>query len=162
MSSKIAAKWQSYSETILEFLTNPPLRIDLRRAVTREHAAGLASLGLAGPFAVFTAENPRGENSEDAPTKSAEARVEEHNARRESRLERELVARGIPFVLVDGVAPDGGYREHCVAALMARDLAVSFARGLDQLALFWYDGTSFWQLPAEADAQPRQLPASAA
>jgi hypothetical protein len=27
-----------------------------------------------------------------------------------------------------------------------------------QLALFWYDGTGFWLMPAEADGTPQRLP----
>jgi uncharacterized protein DUF3293 len=159
VTSDIADKWQSYADTILEFCVVPPLRIDLRCPVTPDETKAFGRLGLDRPFAVFTAENPCGENSEDAPTASQEVSIERRNARRISRLERELTSRGIHFVLVDGGAPDGSYREHCVAAVMIRDEAIAFARSLEQLALFWFDGQSFWQLPAEVDAPPRRLPA---
>jgi hypothetical protein len=159
MTSDVAEKWQSYADTILEFCSDPGLRIDLRRPLADDNLAALAGLGLSRPFAVFTAENPCGENREDAPSAADEERIERRNARHESRLERELLSRRIPFVLVDGVAPNGGYREHCVAAVMGQNEAVAFASSLNQLALFWFDGRSFWQLPAEADAAPRRLPA---
>jgi hypothetical protein len=36
--------------------------------------------------------------------------------------------------------------------------AVGMARELDQLALFWYDGTSFWLVPARVGERPLALP----
>jgi hypothetical protein len=64
----------------------------------------------------------------------------------------------VPFVDVDGASPDGEYRERCVAAAMPRDEAARLAARFEQLALFWFDGTDFWLLPAEASEAPRRLP----
>jgi hypothetical protein len=162
MTADTTEKWRDYGQTILDFGIPPRPRVDLREPIDHATLVDLKRLGLERPFAVFTAENPRGENSEDAPSPAEEETREERNARRESRLEQELRRRGTAFVPVDGSAPDGSYREHCVAALMSREEAIAFARALDQLALFWFDGRSFWQLPAEADAEPTRLPAPAA
>ena len=154
-------KWKAYPNTILEFLGRPPLSVDLRLPVTAEIREQLRLAGLDGPFAVLTAENPCGDNVEDAPTaRQAEAR-EVRNERRTSRLEEELAREGTRFALVDGVSPDGSYREHCVAALLPSSEAVSLARRLDQLALFWFDGTDFWLLAAEAEKGPMRLPPAA-
>ncbi|HKG96009.1 MAG TPA: DUF3293 domain-containing protein [Gemmatimonadaceae bacterium] len=151
-------KWKQYPNTVLEFSTAPALRIDLRKPVESEAVEGLRAIGLTGPFAVLTAENPCGENVEDAPTdRQADAR-EERNERRTGRLEAELLRRGTTFARVDGVSPDGSYREHCLAILLPEDQAVELAKQLDQLALFWFDGEAFWLLPAEADQAPTRLP----
>ena len=153
-------KWRAYRNTILEFEATPPLRIDLRERVTGDARAALARLGLGAAFGVFTAENPVGENAEDAPSAHAELAKERANERREGALERDLRDRGVAYVRVDGVSPDGRYREHCVATPMARDDAVALARRFGQLALFWYDGWAFWLLPALAEKSVQRLPAS--
>jgi hypothetical protein len=158
MSEHADEKWGAYADTVLEFLGPPVLRIDLRDPVRDEGRAALAALGLERPFAVFTAENPDGANAEDAPAPAVEERKARENERRQSALERALVEAAIPFALVDGVAPDGSYREHCVAAVMPREAAAALAERLRQLALFWWDGGSFWLLPGKADEEPERLP----
>lgn len=159
-AKKDLEKWKQYPNTVLEFDGSPALRIDLRQPVTVAARDGLRRLGLTGPFAVLTAENPCGENVEDAPTdRQADAR-EERNERRTSRLENALVRDGTAFALVDGVSPDGSYREHCLAILLPEADAVELARQLEQLALFWFDGDAFWLLPAEAEQPPTRLPRS--
>lgn len=155
---QVDEKWRAYPNTILEFAGRPPLRLDLRERVTDDTRAALAALGLATAFGVFTAENPAGENAEDAPTERAEERRERANDRRISQLERELDARGVAYVPVDGVSPDGRYREHCIATLTTRDDAVALARRYAQLALFWFDGEAFWLLPALASKRATRLP----
>ena len=151
-------KWGSYGETVLEFPGPPALRIDLRRPLDDAARTAMRGLGLHGTFAVLTAENPAGQNPEDAPSERAAEQREERNERRTSRLEQALATAAVPFVAVDGSAPDGTYRERCVAAVMPQRDAVELARRLDQLALFWFDGRDFWLLPAEADAEPERLP----
>ena len=153
-SSKLA----EYPETVLEFADPAPLTVDLRVPLATSTRRALAAIGLGAPFAVLTAENPHGENAEDAPTAGEEAAREVSNERRMSRLERELAARGVTHRHVDGVAPDGSYRERCVAAVLPRDEAVELARRFGQLALFWFDGDRFWLMPAEAGGEPRALP----
>lgn len=153
-----AEKWDAYANTVLEFDGRAALRIDLRRPLAPEDRRGLAMIGLDGPFAVLTAENPCGEHTEDARTEGEERRREERNERRTSRLVAELISANLAYRRVDGVAAEGGYRERCVAVPLPRDEAVELARRFEQLALFWFDGDAFWLLPAEADAAPRRLP----
>ena len=151
-------KWGAYGDTVLAFEGPPLLTVDLRRPVDAGAREAIRALGLVEPFAVLTAENPNGENPEDAPSSDAARRRMRRNERRTSRLEEELRRIGVAFAPVDGMAPDGSYRERCVAAMMPHHEAVALARGLDQLALFWYDGSDFWLMPAEADAAPERLP----
>lgn len=153
-------KWRAYACTILEFLpsSTAPLRIDLRQPVTDAARAALGALGLGARFAVFTAENPEGANAEDAPTEAEEARRERANDRRMRVLGEALREAGVEWREVDGVAPDGGYRERCVAVPIAREEAAALAERLRQLALFWYDGSRFWLLPAAADERAEPLP----
>ena len=157
-SAQTDEKWDAYPETLLEFCTTPALRIDLREPVRAEAGTALRALGLGAPFGVFTAENPAGANADDAPTERDQARREHRNEQRAESLEGELTARGIPFVRVDGVSPDGEYREHCVATLTSREEATALARRYAQLALFWFDGNAFWLLPGIATKPPRRLP----
>jgi len=155
-------KLDQYPNTVLEFEGRPGARVDLRRPLDRASLEAIARLGLGGAFAVLTAENPHGENAEDEPSAEEARRQEARNERRTSALVRELTRRGAPFVYVDGVSPDGSYRERCVAVPMPRHDAVALARQFSQLAIFWYDGGRFWLLPAEADDEPRPLPDNSA
>jgi hypothetical protein len=154
-------KWDAYTNTILEFYGPDPLRVDLRRPVAQETIAALRERGLDRPFAVLTAENPCGENVEDEPSGREAATLEERNERRTTALETDLWRSGVRFALVDGVAPDGSYRERCVAVLLPQEEAVRLAGRFGQLALFWYDGWAFWLLPALAEKTVQRLPAPA-
>jgi hypothetical protein len=156
--------YAAYPNTVLEFFPDAAgapagPRVDLRRPVDARTRAALAGLGLGERFAVFTAENPEGEHAEEAQTPGEAAAEDGRNRRRTRTLAERLAGEGRAFVRVDGVAPDGSYRERCVAAALGRDEAVAWARAARQLGLFWYDGTAFWLLPAEADEPPRRLPA---
>ena len=151
-------KWDQYPNTVLEFVVPGNPRIDLRRPVGSAERETLRALGLTRPFAVMTAENPWGENAEDAPTEGAEAAAERRNAERRHRLEQELRDAGVIFLRCDGVAPDGDYREHGVAALLGREEAVRLATEYKQLAIFWFDGRGFVLVGAIARKPDRRLP----
>ena len=158
----IDEKWNAYHGTVLEFVDDERgcLRVDLRRPDARAIAARLAALGLEPPVAIMTAENPRGANAEDAPTPRQEARQQVRNADRHETLLDELRSAGMPFARVDGVAPDGDYRERCVAVPLGREEGRALARRLGQLAFFWFDGTRMWLEPGIADHEPEVLPAA--
>lgn len=151
-------KWKRYPETVLDFQPAGGGTIDLRRPLDERVRAALREIGLTEPFAVVTAENPCGENAEDEPTAADEAEQRRANAARSDRLERELAAAGHHFVRVDGVAPDGDYREHAVAVVMPRAQAVALARRYRQVAIFWYDGRDFWLVGAMTDHEAERLP----
>ena len=151
-------KWSQYPCTILEFAPPERLRIDLRQPLGAAERATLASLGLERPFAVLTAENPMGENAEDKPTPAQDAETERRNTARHAELEAELRKAGIAFQHCDGVAPDGEYREHGVAAVMPREQAVMLARRFGQLAIFWFDGRNFSLVGAVARNPAEKLP----
>jgi hypothetical protein len=158
VSSSDDEKWSAYANTVLEFAGPPRLSIDLRQPIGDPIRRALARLGLSSSFAVLTAENPRGSNPEDAPTPLAEERREENNEQRVGALDRSLEQSGVAFVPVDGVAPDGSYRERCVAVCLPRNEATELARRLEQLALFWFDGGDFWLMPAALGEDPERLP----
>jgi hypothetical protein len=150
-------KWNAYPETILEF-PGPGARIDLRRPITDADRGELQRRGLHRPFAVITAENPCGLNAEDAESeKEAEIR-EEKNRKRMSDFAAILDRERVPHQRVDGVSPDGSYREHSLAVVIDHERAVQLARQLEQLAIFWFDGTDFWLVAAELSRAPEKLP----
>lgn len=160
MTRRAREKWTEYGETVLRFHDPDGFDLDLRRPVDAAARQALALIGLDVPFAVFTAENPEGANAEDAPTGAEQDRRERRNVDRRSRLETELRSRELPHRHLDGVTPDGDYREHCVAVPLPREQAVELARRFDQLALFWFDGSRFWLIPVDAREQPAPLPAA--
>lgn len=139
--------WHRYPDTVLHFRTDPAVRVDLREPVGRQAAAGLDAIGLSGPFAVLTAQDPRGRD-EDADV----------NERRAERLGDRLVALGVYFIPVDACSPDGSHCEASVAAVMEREQATSLAREFEQVAMFWFDGEKFWIVGALAAADPVMLP----
>jgi hypothetical protein len=151
-------KYHAYASTVLELPGVPDGCIDLRRPLDAAARTALSTVGLDRPFAVLTAENPRGQNDQDAPTRALERAREAANDRRLAGLVDALADAHVPFVRVDGTAPDGSYRERCVAVALPRDEAVALARRYDQLALFWFDGDAFWLLPAETEQPARRLP----
>lgn len=153
----IDEKWEQYPCTVLEFC-HTSIRIDLRKPISHPQRAALRAAGLSASFAILTAENPWGENVEDEPTDEQEHARKKENARRSADLESELAHLDVCFRRVDGVAPDGEYREHLVAAVLDREHAVALARRLRQLAIFWFDGDSFWLVPVLAERAPERLP----
>lgn len=161
-TQSIDEKWRAYHGTVLEFADEErgQLRVDLRRPDARALAERLAALGVATPAAIMTAENPMGANAEDAPTERQEARQAVRNDDRHETLLAELREAGLPFARVDGVAPDGEYRERCVAIPLGREEGRVLARRLGQLAFFWFDGTRVWLEPGIADHEPEVLPAA--
>lgn len=141
--------WPRYPETVLTFSTEPPVEIDLREVPSERAIAQLAAAGLAEPFVVLTAFDPRGENLS-----------REENERRKKDLDRRLREAGYRFVHVDACSPDRSHCECSAAILMPQDKAIALAKELEQVAVFWFDGGRFWILGALAEADPRMLPAS--
>ena len=156
-------KWAAYRSTVLKLPATPagdgPLRVDLREPVAPALAGHLAALGLAPPVAIFTAENPGGENADDEGSARAAARGDATNLARTITLVEALRETGLPTVRIDGMAPDGSYRERCVAVSMSREAATTLARRLDQLAFFWFDGARVWLVPGLADLPAEPLAA---
>src|SRR3982751_794461 len=79
-------KWDAYGQTVLEFPGPPLVTVDLRVPLTAPSRRALREIVHAERFAVFTAENPAGENAEDAPSEVEEARRERGNERRRGEL----------------------------------------------------------------------------
>ncbi|HUR91346.1 MAG TPA: DUF3293 domain-containing protein, partial [Gemmatimonadaceae bacterium] len=135
--------WHRYPDTVLHFHAEPVVSVDLREPAGNETRSAMDRLGLAGPFAVMTAHDPRGRDE------SAEV-----NARRAKELDRRLAALGVPFVHVDACSPDRSHCEASVAAVMDREAATALARELEQVAMFWYDGDKFWIVGALVGGDP--------
>lgn len=159
-------KWAAYRGTVLELPGTPAgapaLRIDLRERVPPALAERLRAHGMAPPVAIFTAENPGGEHAEDEGNARAAAREDATNLTRTVTLVEALRETGLPTVRIDGMAPDGSYRERCVGVPMSREDAAGLARRLAQLAFFWFDGERVWLVPGLADQEAEPLPAAPA
>ena len=141
--------WPRYPETVLAFATTPPVEIDLREIPSDSAIDALEAAGLAGPFAIITAFDPRGENLSPA-----------ENEKRKRDLDKRLRATGYRFEHVDCCSPDGSHCECSVAVLMPQEEAIDLARELEQVAIFWFDGRRFWLLGAVVETDPLMLPRS--
>ena len=141
--------WPLYPETVLSFKTNPPVEIDLRQNPSEATVERLMRVGLGEPFAIMTAYDPQGRNLSRG-----------ENEKRKRALDERLIASGYNFVHVDCCSPDRSHCEASVAVTMPRDDALSLARELEQVAIFWFDGTRFWILGAVVDTDPLMLPRS--
>jgi hypothetical protein len=139
--------WRNYPETILTFSTSPRVEIDLRQTVSDETLTDLKRIGLGTPFTVMTAYDPRGRDLSAA-----------ENEKRRRDLDQRLKAGGYKFVEVDACSPDRSHCECSVAVVMSQDEAVALAKELEQVAIFWFDGSRFWIVGALVEADPLMLP----
>jgi hypothetical protein len=151
-------KYAAYASTVLDFPGPPPLRLDLRRPLPGDVRERLAALGLDGPFAVLTVENPEGANAEDADDAATERAQRRVNRARTRTLSDALDEAALDWAPVTGHAPDGSYPERCAAVRLPLAEARRLASTARQLALFWFDGTAVWLVPVEAEGAPRRLP----
>lgn len=104
-------------------------------------------MGLDREFAVLTAFNPRGVDVSEA-----------ENNRRMKELEAELTSSGDSFVRVDACSPDRSHCECSVALSAEFDRAIDIAKRWEQVAIFWFDGQSFWIYGAIESIEPVRLP----
>ena len=141
--------WPRYPETILRFQIEPALEIDLRQTPSERDLAQLAAAGFNRPFAVLTAFDPRGHDLSPG-----------ENEQRKHDLDRRLTSKGYDFAHVDACSPDGSHCECSVAVVMSQEDALALARELEQVAIFWFDGKSFWILGAILETDPLMLPRS--
>jgi Protein of unknown function (DUF3293) len=139
--------WAHYPETILSFLTQPAVEIDLREIPSESTLAQLRSASFEDPFAILTAFDPRGENLS-----------REENEKRRRDLDRRLRAEGYKFAHVDACSPDRSHCESSVAVVMRQEKAIDIARELEQVAIFWFDGKRFWILGVAVKTDPLMLP----
>ena len=139
--------WGQYPDTILTFPALGGLQIDLRRPVTDVHIAALATLGLRPEYGIVTACDPMGVNHEP-----------DVNRVRTHMLQMEIESLAASHSLVEACSVDGS---HCEASFaVAADLTVvtALATRYDQLGIFWFDGISFWIIPARSNNARLRLP----
>ena len=140
-------RWSSYPETVLYFAGEPEIMVDLRVKVSPAVRKGLAGAGLDREFAILTAFNPRGVDI-----------GEEENSRRMKELEAELESSGDSFVRVDACSPDRSHCECSVAIKSDFRRSIDIAKRWEQIAIFWWDGASFWIYGAIEEIEPIKLP----
>lgn len=139
--------WGAFPNTVLYFHDEHDTAVDLRDPVTPFTIARLHRVGLKGPFGVVTAYNPYG-----LPRPAA------LNAARESRLHAALALRGWRWVPVDGCSPNRVHCEPSAAVLAPLDELRALAVEHEQLAIFWFDGSQFWIVPARSSGPETPLP----
>lgn len=139
--------WPRYPETILSFSMQPTLEIDLREIPSESVLAKLAAAGFGQPFAVLTAFDPRGRDLSPA-----------ENEKRRHELDQRLTAEGYRFAYVDARSPDRSHCECSVAVVMPQEKAISLAREMEQIAIFWFDGKRFWIFGVVVETDPLMLP----
>jgi len=139
--------WPRYPETILSFVTEPLVEIDLREIPSERAIAELSAAGFGRPFAVLTAFDPSGRDLSPA-----------ENERRRRELDARLTAGGYEFAHVDACSPDRAHCERSVAVVMSQGKAIELARELEQVAIFWFDGKRFWILGVIVETDPLMLP----
>ncbi|MFL5553973.1 MAG: DUF3293 domain-containing protein [Gemmatimonadaceae bacterium] len=147
---RIEPDWGHYPNTILAFLANPAVRIDLRQVLRADALARLKEIGLGDSFAILTAFDPDG--------RDLSAR---ENEQRQAELEARLAAGRYDFVRVEACSSDRSHCEHSVAVRMSQRSAVDLAREFGQVAIFWFDGKAFWIVGAIGKTDPLMLPRNA-
>jgi hypothetical protein len=144
---KLDERWSSYPETVLHFSGEPPVMVDLRVPLETSVRQSFNALGLSGEFGVLTAFNPRGETIN-----------ENENDRRMRELEAELTSLGVSFVTIDACSPDKSHCECSVALSLGLNQIIDIAKRWEQVAIFWFDGDSFWIYGALTAIEPIKLP----
>jgi hypothetical protein len=142
------ALWTVYENTILRFAGSTRFAVDLARPLSADDRAALGALGIGASFAVVTAYNPGGRKL-----------LTLHNRWRYLRMRIALAARRTRVVAASGESPDGSHRERGFAVALSRADAVAIARHFGQLAIYWFDGDSFWLDGALATREAERLPA---
>jgi hypothetical protein len=132
--------------TLLHF-TEHGLVIDLRRPLGREVRDQLAAIGLGGGFCVITADNPNGRTQSNS-----------QNAAAMHRLREAIATLDADATPCDGTNPDRTHRERGLAARIDRARGIELGRAFEQIAIFHYDGDTFWLVPALAEGPARRLP----
>ena len=139
--------WSSYLTAVLEFQTAPLLALDLARPIDAGVHAVLHAGPVAVPFAILTAENPRGQPATDGD-----------NCLQRGALDAHLAGEHLSSMQVDGCSPDRRHREVGVAVHLPFEAAKALARRFDQSAIYWYDGRRVWLVPVLVNGEPRVLP----
>lgn len=147
MDSSEAPDWGNFPSTVLHFAGPNPLSIDLRVKVSRDEIRALTRRASDQTFGVVTAQNPMG-------VAQATGRNEELAA----ELRREVSARVVPFAPVNACSPDGSHCERSLAVAMPCAGLIELACRYQQLAIFWFDGRSFWIVPAMSANDRVRLP----
>jgi hypothetical protein len=75
-------------------------------------------------------------------------------------LERRLRSNSYRFAQVDACSPDKAHCECSVAVIMPQEKALDLAREMQQVAIFWFDGSRFWILGVLVETDPLMLPRS--
>ncbi|MGK2962873.1 MAG: DUF3293 domain-containing protein [Gemmatimonadaceae bacterium] len=132
-SKPLDERWGSYPETVLIFAGETEIFVDLREPVPPATRGAFEQMGLGGTFSILTAFNPRG--IDISP---------EENDRRMAELERELESSGDELLRVDACSPDRSHCECSVALKGEMGRALEIARRWEQIAIFWWDGSTFW------------------
>lgn len=141
------ALWTVYRTTVLRFAHTTTLIIDLARPLSAADRAALGALGIGTTFAIITAHNPGGRDL-----------IPVRNRWRQLCLRIGLTTRRTRFVGVSGESPGGSHREAGFAAAMPRADAIAMARRFGQLAIYWFDGESFWLDAVLAGRSAERLP----
>jgi hypothetical protein len=110
--------------------------VDLRRPVDRTMLPFDGS-----PFGVITACNPLGR-----------VLSERENADRDAALHRRLDQLSYAYVRATGRSPDASHAERGFAVAAPREVLLALAEEFDQLAIFWFDGSSMWIWPVDGPA----------
>ena len=139
--------WTAYANTRLLIGRAPRIKVDLRLPVSDDLRHLLTKLGLGATFAIVTPCDPRGAR---APAWQ--------NRWRYIRTRLLLRSRNLKCIPADGESPDSRHRERGFAIAISRTDAAALARELEQLALYWFDGSAFWIDGALAERPPRRLP----
>ncbi len=147
MSDDTAEGWGGFASTVLHFDIAHPFSVDLRTPVTPEQLLDLGRIGLGRPFGVVSAEDPMGVTQPP-----------DVNLVRSRKLERDAVNAAASCVAIDACSPDHSHCERSIAIPLAVGDVVALAREYDQLAIFWFDGSSFWIIPACSRKRAVRLP----
>ncbi|HEY5087064.1 MAG TPA: DUF3293 domain-containing protein [Gemmatimonadaceae bacterium] len=142
------AAWGDFPDTVLHFASATTFSVDLRRDIDGATSAYLSCLGFERSFGVVSAQDPMGVT----PTATA-------NADLAARLQTEVAAMRAAYACLDACNPDRSHCEKSIAIALDLQSSIALAYRYNQLAIFWFDGESFWIVPVYSDNAVLRLPA---
>jgi hypothetical protein len=145
------ADWGDFPNTVLHFLSLPPVMVDLRHELDRSVRFQLYGLGFEREFGIVSAYNPMGIGQ-----------AASINSERAASLQMEAAALPATAICrVDACSPDRSHCEMSVALALDLHSLVDLACRYHQLAIFWFDGEAFWIIPARSGNAKLRLPVPA-
>jgi hypothetical protein len=121
--------------------------VDLRCEIDPGVCRYFITVGFERSFGIVSGQDPMGQH----PTLA-------ENERLAASLQQEVSGLSVAQSSVTAFSPDGSHCEKSVAIALDLESLIALADRYRQLAIFWFDGDSFWIIPVRSSMAKLRLP----